>query len=131
MTGEHPMERRFCGARVRGRPGGTCRLPPLLGTTRCKFHGGATPNAQRKAAETLAEWRLRRVAQLDRGLDVLMNDPEGKRLAALIAKQPGLVAKLLEVADRLRGGDGGAPGSAGNPIHVVMRDPSTAGDEES
>lgn len=57
-----------------------------------------------KTEESLAQWRARRAAELDEGLDLFLKEGEGKRLAALIAKHPSLVAKLLEVADHLRGG---------------------------
>lgn len=41
-----------CGARTRN--GGTCRRPPVPGGTRCRLHGGASPQAQAKAQERLA-----------------------------------------------------------------------------
>lgn len=117
------MERSLCGAK--GRSGQPCRKPPLLGGVRCRLHGGASPQALRRAEETLQEWRLRRVKQLDRGLDVLLNQEDGKRLAGLIVKQPGLVARLLEVADRLRGGGEriALEGHAGGPVDVRVVDP--------
>lgn len=46
----------LCGARTR--QGGTCRKPPMDGTTRCKLHGGASPNAQRLAVQRRAEREL-------------------------------------------------------------------------
>lgn len=60
--------------------------------------------AEAKTDEALADWRLRRVAQLDKGLDFILRDETGKTLAALIAKNPSLITKIIEVADRLRGG---------------------------
>lgn len=45
-----------CGARTRG--GGTCKKPPLDGTTRCRLHGGASPQAQAVAAQRIAEREL-------------------------------------------------------------------------
>lgn len=33
----------ICGARLRGKPGRTCQRSPAPGRTRCKLHGGATP----------------------------------------------------------------------------------------
>ena len=46
-----------CGAKRRN--GEPCRKFPLKGTNRCRLHGGASPNAQRKARERLmdaADW---------------------------------------------------------------------------
>lgn len=42
---DHPR----CGAKTRA--GTPCKLAPLKGATRCKRHGGASPNAQAKAAQ--------------------------------------------------------------------------------
>ena len=41
-----------CGARTRA--GGTCQKPPEPGGTRCRMHGGASPQAKAKAAERVA-----------------------------------------------------------------------------
>jgi hypothetical protein len=46
-------DRQLCGARTRG--GGTCKKPPLAGATRCRLHGGASPNSLAKAEERLAD----------------------------------------------------------------------------
>lgn len=42
-----------CGAKTRA--GGTCANPPVNGTTRCRMHGGASPQAKAKGAERLAQ----------------------------------------------------------------------------
>jgi hypothetical protein len=44
---------RRCGAysRTTGRP---CRNPPMRYSTRCRMHGGASPQAKRKAAQRRA-----------------------------------------------------------------------------
>lgn len=114
-----------CGARTRRGKGPPCQKSRLLGGVRCRLHGGASPQALRKAEETLQEWRLRRVKQLDKGLDEVLKDRTGKRLARLIDQQPGLVARLLEVSDRLRGGSEkvALEGSNGGPIVVRQEDP--------
>lgn len=45
-----------CGAKTRsGKP---CPNPPMRGATRCRQHGGASPNAQAKAAERLLEAKI-------------------------------------------------------------------------
>ena len=41
----------LCGARLRN--GGSCRKSPMLGTNRCRLHGGAAPQTQKKARERL------------------------------------------------------------------------------
>ena len=42
-----------CGAKTK--TGGPCQRKPLDGATRCKLHGGATPQAQAAAADRKAE----------------------------------------------------------------------------
>lgn len=42
-----------CGARTRS--GGTCRRWPLAGATRCRLHGGESPNSKAAAKRRLAE----------------------------------------------------------------------------
>lgn len=49
-----------CGAKTRS--GGYCANFPLPGTNRCKLHGGASPQAQKKAAERLARQQTERRA---------------------------------------------------------------------
>lgn len=45
---DHPT----CGAKTRN--GGTCKAAPVNGTTRCRMHGGSSPQAKAKAAERQA-----------------------------------------------------------------------------
>ncbi|PWJ51821.1 hypothetical protein SAMN06264364_120100 [Quadrisphaera granulorum] len=40
-----------CGAKTRS--GGTCQTAPMRGTNRCRMHGGAAPQTQKKARERL------------------------------------------------------------------------------
>jgi len=42
-----------CGAKTHGL-GTLCALPPAKGATRCRFHGGATPQSKRAAEKRLA-----------------------------------------------------------------------------
>jgi hypothetical protein len=46
-----------CGARTRAEDKHPCRQYAVEGATRCRFHGGASPQAQRKARERIAEER--------------------------------------------------------------------------
>lgn len=39
MTAEQPTQPKLCGAGLRGRPGKTCRMAPML-NGRCRLHGG-------------------------------------------------------------------------------------------
>jgi len=52
------MSENLCGARTRS--GGTCKRHPGPGLTRCKFHGGASPQALAGAEQRLAEARARK-----------------------------------------------------------------------
>lgn len=47
----------ICGAKKRS--GDPCSAPPIKGGTRCRRHGGASPQAQRKAAERVTEAKTR------------------------------------------------------------------------
>lgn len=49
-----------CGAKKRSAAGGICMNWPLVGTTRCKIHGGASPMAQKKAKKDAAEAAARK-----------------------------------------------------------------------
>lgn len=42
-----------CGAKTKS--GAPCKKPPMKGATRCRRHGGASPNAQAAAADRVAE----------------------------------------------------------------------------
>lgn len=46
-------DHQLCGAKTRG--GGTCQKPPLAGATRCRLHGGASPQALAKAQERITD----------------------------------------------------------------------------
>src|SRR5579862_8353054 len=46
-----------CGAKTRADDRHPCKNYALAGSTRCKFHGAASPQAKRKAAERIAEER--------------------------------------------------------------------------
>lgn len=47
----------LCGSKTRA--GGCCRQNPLKGQDRCRMHGGASPQAKRKAAQRMAESKAR------------------------------------------------------------------------
>lgn len=52
MNDAQPMKRR---CKAKNRQGNRCSRAPIAGGYVCKLHGGASPNAQRKAAERLAD----------------------------------------------------------------------------
>jgi hypothetical protein len=84
-----------CGAKTRN--GGTCKLMPAPGATRCRLHGGASPNAIAKAAERLADQAAaRELARIGRKRDV----HPAEALLELVQWQAGLVDYWrAEVAD--------------------------------
>lgn len=51
MPDKDPQQR--CGAKTRN--GGRCKLPPMTGATRCRMHGGASPQAIAAAKRRLEE----------------------------------------------------------------------------
>ncbi|MDT0276712.1 HGGxSTG domain-containing protein [Blastococcus goldschmidtiae] len=53
-VGTAPMDHMpLCGATRRD--GGLCRQPRMKGATRCRIHGGSTPQVRRKAQEVVAQ----------------------------------------------------------------------------
>lgn len=66
-----PSPRALCGAKTRsGKP---CQLPPVQGASRCRMHGGASPQAMTAARQRVLEARVR--GQLEaRGWDPI-TDP--------------------------------------------------------
>jgi hypothetical protein len=76
-----------CGARTRA--GGTCQNPPMAGATRCRLHGGATPNAQAAAAERRAEQAAaREVARIaiTPFVSIGLNDGEDERAFEVVVE---------------------------------------------
>ena len=55
-TAVGPHEINVCGAMTRG--GGTCQNHPAKGATRCRFHGGASPQVKLKAARNTLSVRV-------------------------------------------------------------------------
>jgi hypothetical protein len=82
-----------CGAKTRS--GGTCGHLAMLGQERCRMHGGASPQALRKASERLAAAEARRTLD-DLGGRV---DPIGDPFAAL----ERLAGEAVALVDVLRG----------------------------
>lgn len=100
---------RRCEARSR-RTGQPCRNPAMLGGTRCRMHGGASPQARRKAAERLAESKARAALSSLAGDVEPVTDAVGAleslagEVVALTGILRGFVSELEEV--RYRGGIG-------------------------
>jgi hypothetical protein len=107
-----------CGAKKRS--GGTCSQPAgygtdHVGTGRCKFHGGSTPNgkkaAQREGAEIEAQ-RMVRLAGVDQ--DPLEHLLESLHLAAALVQVWGaMVAAIDEKAEEESEADGFLRGELG------------------
>lgn len=51
-----------CGAQTRSEDKHACRLPPINGSKRCRFHGGASPSVKAKAVRDRTEGELRELA---------------------------------------------------------------------
>lgn len=51
-----------CGAETRSEDKHPCRLPPINGSKRCRFHGGASPSVKAKAERARVEGELRELA---------------------------------------------------------------------
>lgn len=90
-----------CGARTRlGRP---CRLPALVGATRCRMHGGSSPQARSAARLRLVEREARQV--LDReGIIAPLVDPVSalQELAGEALQLKRYFADRLEQLEQLR-----------------------------
>ena len=91
---------RVCGANLRGKPGLTCKKPPMDGRTRCRLHGGASlagvdsPNFRTGTLSKLLPARI-----LSSYLENL-NDPDLLSLsedAALIKTRMGDILSQLNV----------------------------------
>lgn len=93
-------DHQLCGARTR--QGGTCRKPPLNGATRCRLHGGASPNSLAKAKERITDAAASR--ELTRGLaaaygdNVPAIDPAEAMLQAVSWKHAEVLALRFKVA---------------------------------
>jgi len=55
-------KREPCGAQTRAEDKHTCRLPPINGSKRCRFHGGASPSVKAKVQRERVEGELRELA---------------------------------------------------------------------
>lgn len=112
--------------------GKQCRRRAIKGGRVCQMHGGAAPQTKAKAAENVKEWRLRRALQIDKGLDVFMNDKKGRKLAKLIEKSPPLLPRLIDLADQMRGGvrKTALTDPDGGPLIVKFQASEPQGDEE-
>lgn len=97
-----------CGAKTRREDARPCRMPKAPGATRCRIHGGASPQAKAKAARRVAETQARQV--LGRLNIVPVDNPltELQNLAGEAKAWKELLATHVAELERLRyGGDGG------------------------
>jgi glucans biosynthesis protein len=90
-----------CGAKTRS--GGTCRLPPVAGRTRCRLHGGASlAGVAHPGFKTGKRSRYLKELpkELKRGYRAALADPElaglGEELALLEVRISGLLRRLSE-----------------------------------
>ncbi len=99
------MERRRCGAKLRGQDA-TCRKWPRRGGRRCALHGGNSPRAQRAADLRLAEASIR-ASLAEQGYEIIGNPLEVfQRLTAeTVAFKDFAAAHVARLGDRLVGYD--------------------------
>ena len=79
--------RRMCGARTR--EGGSCRAPAMDGQARCRLHGGASPQAKRKARLKLIELVDPAIATIARVMVNGARDQDKLRAAEAILDRAG------------------------------------------
>lgn len=86
----------ICGAQKRGKPGCFCKLPPLRGRTRCKFHGGMTP--QGAASPHFINGRRSRhlPTRLGANYEEARRDPDLVKLRDDLAVTDALLTETLE-----------------------------------
>lgn len=87
---DDPMGPKLCGAKTRA--GGTCRKP---GDPRCRFHGGASPQAiaarKRRAAEAEANAAVRQI----------LDDPNAPPVADALDRLAHLAGRLEHAVDEV------------------------------
>jgi hypothetical protein len=99
------MERRRCGAKLRGKDA-TCRKWARKGGRRCQLHGGNTPRAERAATLRLAEHSIR-ASLAEQGVEII-GDPVTtfQRIASeVVAFKDFAAAHVARLGERLTGYD--------------------------
>jgi len=107
----------LCGARLRGKPGQTCRAPALRGQTRCRLHAGrpkgsVTPEGRAATRAGHAAYYAKYRAAKARGEPVRPSGgrkkrwliPRWWRLKLSDAEQAAVLAHMAEYDRRVRGG---------------------------
>ncbi|CAH0255550.1 hypothetical protein SRABI83_03234 [Arthrobacter sp. Bi83] len=92
-----------CGAKLKGkRAGQLCQLTPPAGATRCRFHGGASPQAKAAADRRVAEHEAREtMTKAVRTLGLPIDVDPGKALLDEIHWTAGHVAWLRDKVQEL------------------------------
>ncbi len=92
----------MCGAKTRA--GGGCTQPAMDGQARCRFHGGASPQARRAARIRLAELVDPAIATLGREMVKADKSVDRQRAANSILDRAGFgrEQKLVDAADTAR-----------------------------
>lgn len=93
---------RYCGAKRRG--GGTCKLPPLTGKTRCRLHGGATPSGPQASRFKHGLYSKAVPKNLKQSFNNLISDPallEGRAEVALMQ------LRLTQLSGRVQSNESG------------------------
>jgi hypothetical protein len=100
---EEPIPGR-CGAKIRSRTGGFCKRYPLVGRTRCRLHGGATPRGVDSPHYKHGRYSKALPVRLLQNYEAAIADQE--RLA-LEDENALLVARLQELIKRIDAGGSG------------------------
>lgn len=92
------MEAKRCGAKTRGEGNPPCKNPVVPGATRCRFHGGATPNGKRAAEVRLMEAQARELfGKLTPDIEPVDNPLEAyAAFAGRVMAWMGLMDSLLD-----------------------------------
>lgn len=100
-----------CKARSRNRHQGQCKRRPIPGGTVCRYHGGASPQVQRKAMERL-------MAYQDRAIDRLFGlvEQEDYPSTAYSAVRDVLDRTMGRPSERVE-----LTGAEGGPVEIVTR----------
>jgi|GEM_PF-1694086 len=103
-----------CGALTRD--GDPCRNPPMSGSTRCRMHGGASPQARRKAALRIAQDEA---ISLGRARGARRDISPAEALLELVAAKAGEVAYWDDAVAQLDPTDRAADSAEVGVLHRV------------
>jgi hypothetical protein len=116
---------RLCGAKTRS--GGTCKLAPLTGQTRCKLHGGATPSGKDSPHFKHGFYAKALPKDLKANFEKLLADPqllEGRSEVALMQ------LRLQRLSARVNSNESGRAWRTLQDTFNLFREANDAGNQE-